>query len=87
MIRQGEPGDHFYIVEAGQFDVYLQHPGSVQPELVHTYLSQVCAYKYSWVTECSIQNESETSSFFCIRERLDVLYRMSVQHCFPVHIF
>eukprot|EP00798_Chlamydomonas_sp_ICE-L_P004753 gene4753-34503_t len=40
VIRQGEPGDHFYIVEAGQFDVYLQHPGAKQPELVHTYLSQ-----------------------------------------------
>eukprot|EP00195_Chlamydomonas_chlamydogama_P010756 CAMPEP_0202906016 /NCGR_PEP_ID=MMETSP1392-20130828/37031_1 /ASSEMBLY_ACC=CAM_ASM_000868 /TAXON_ID=225041 /ORGANISM="Chlamydomonas chlamydogama, Strain SAG 11-48b" /LENGTH=1079 /DNA_ID=CAMNT_0049594355 /DNA_START=194 /DNA_END=3430 /DNA_ORIENTATION=- len=40
IIRQGDPGDHFYIVEAGQFDVYLQHLGSVRPELVHTYLSQ-----------------------------------------------
>lgn len=40
VIRQGEAGDAFYIVDQGAFDVYLiQHTGS-QPEHVHTYTSQ-----------------------------------------------
>eukprot|EP00798_Chlamydomonas_sp_ICE-L_P016616 gene16616-22859_t len=37
---KGEPGDHYYIVEAGHFDVYLQHSNAKHPELVHTYMSQ-----------------------------------------------
>jgi CRP-like cAMP-binding protein len=41
VIRQGEDGDHFFVVESGQFDVYVQPAGSVQPaEHVHTYGSQ-----------------------------------------------
>lgn len=29
IIRQGEPGDHYYVVESGKFDVYLQQAGSM----------------------------------------------------------
>lgn len=36
VIRQAEPGDCFYVVEAGQFDVFVQH--ETDPPLhVHTY--------------------------------------------------
>lgn len=36
VIRQGERGDHFYVVEEGQFDV-LVFQGDAPAELVHTY--------------------------------------------------
>lgn len=37
VIRQGDPGDHFYVVDQGLFDVYLQQSPLSPPELVHTY--------------------------------------------------
>ncbi|KAL6754679.1 phosphatase 2C and cyclic nucleotide-binding/kinase domain-containing protein-like protein [Haematococcus lacustris] len=40
IIRQGEPGEHFYIVEQGLFDVYLQRDPTIPAELVHTYGQQ-----------------------------------------------
>ena len=41
VIRQGEAGDMFYIVEQGAFDVFLlQQPSGSTPEHVHTYTSQ-----------------------------------------------
>ncbi|GAX81252.1 hypothetical protein CEUSTIGMA_g8684.t1 [Chlamydomonas eustigma] len=50
VIRQGELGDTFYVVESGTYDVYVQHPSSMasggshvpmfEPELVHTYITQ-----------------------------------------------
>jgi CRP-like cAMP-binding protein len=39
IVRQGDPGDHFYVIESGQYDVYLYQPGAEQPEHVHTYES------------------------------------------------
>mmetsp|Transcript_42698 Transcript_42698/g.101361 ORF Transcript_42698/g.101361 Transcript_42698/m.101361 type:complete len:1069 (-) Transcript_42698:82-3288(-) len=36
VIRQGERGDHFYIIEEGKFDVLVAQ-GDDPPELVHTY--------------------------------------------------
>jgi CRP-like cAMP-binding protein len=50
VIRQGELGETFYVVESGIYDVYVQHPSSstssngvgpmLTPELVHTYMTQ-----------------------------------------------
>lgn len=36
IIRQGEQGDHFFVIESGQFDVIVEE-ASQQPALVHTY--------------------------------------------------
>ncbi|KAF5836998.1 cyclic nucleotide-binding-like protein [Dunaliella salina] len=37
VIRQGGPGDHFYVVQSGIFDVYLQQEPGQTPLLVHSY--------------------------------------------------
>lgn len=34
VIRQGDPGDHFYVVGTGLFDIYLQQSANSPPELV-----------------------------------------------------
>jgi len=36
VIQQGDKGDHFYVIESGEFDVFVAH-GTSAPELVHTY--------------------------------------------------
>ncbi|KAG2485550.1 hypothetical protein HYH03_015717 [Edaphochlamys debaryana] len=38
VVRQSEPGDYFYVVESGQYDVFVQ-AGMDPPLLVHTYSS------------------------------------------------
>jgi hypothetical protein len=38
VVRQAEPGDYFYVVESGQYDVFV-HAGMDPPLLVHTYSS------------------------------------------------
>ena len=38
VVRQAEPGDFFYVVEGGQYDVFVQ-AGLDPPLLVHTYSS------------------------------------------------
>ncbi|EFJ39655.1 hypothetical protein VOLCADRAFT_100703, partial [Volvox carteri f. nagariensis] len=38
VVRQAEPGDYFYVVESGQYDVFVQS-GMDPPLLVHTYSS------------------------------------------------
>ncbi|GIL79333.1 hypothetical protein Vretimale_16527 [Volvox reticuliferus] len=38
VVRQAEPGDYFYVVESGQYDVFVQ-AGMDPPLLVHTYSS------------------------------------------------
>ncbi len=43
VVRQGDCGDQFFVVESGQYDVYLPsplNPGGMPPELVHTYHTQ-----------------------------------------------
>lgn len=35
IVRQGEQGDHFFVIESGQFDVIVEE-ASQQPALVHT---------------------------------------------------
>jgi len=40
VVRQGEAGDAFYVVDEGAFDVYLLQHAGAQPEHVHTYTSQ-----------------------------------------------
>eukprot|EP00239_Pterosperma_sp_CCMP1384_P005868 CAMPEP_0197853594 /NCGR_PEP_ID=MMETSP1438-20131217/23022_1 /TAXON_ID=1461541 /ORGANISM="Pterosperma sp., Strain CCMP1384" /LENGTH=1036 /DNA_ID=CAMNT_0043468065 /DNA_START=138 /DNA_END=3245 /DNA_ORIENTATION=+ len=39
IIKQGDKGDHFYVIEKGEFDVYVARPGeeSNLGDLVHTY--------------------------------------------------
>ena len=40
VIRQAELGEHFYVVDHGQFDVYIQQDGGMgPPQLVHTYVT------------------------------------------------
>ena len=36
VIQQGDKGEHFYVIQEGEFDVYVAHEGS-KAELVHTY--------------------------------------------------
>jgi CRP-like cAMP-binding protein len=38
VIRQGDPGDHFYIVHSGVYDVYLQQV-------------RLCVQVAEWLTE------------------------------------
>jgi len=38
IIQQGDKGNHFYVVDKGQFDVFVDH-GDGNPLLVHTYSS------------------------------------------------
>lgn len=37
IVRQGDPGDHFFVVASGLYDVYVQQQPTSRPELVHTY--------------------------------------------------
>ena len=39
VIKQGERGDYFYIVQTGEYDVFVQH-GDNAPHLVHTYTTK-----------------------------------------------
>mmetsp|Transcript_42463 Transcript_42463/g.127296 ORF Transcript_42463/g.127296 Transcript_42463/m.127296 type:complete len:1094 (-) Transcript_42463:580-3861(-) len=37
LLRQGETGEQLFVIETGEYDVFINQPGADQPEYVHTY--------------------------------------------------